>query len=292
MCLLITATSTVVAYCCCSPPAAACSCLLLLELLGCCMEFSYFSHSFMDEVGASSSNNTSTSSSHPTQYVGVVSSKRTSFGFIRSQLPTDTFFHKSACAELFDSLNPGDAVCFQLQAPNSSQPGKRVAASVTRSTQPPELEAVDPTQQYGRIMKLPSLSSAQAAGVLRSIPAAGQVQHLTFTPSDVVLAGQDAQELLPGQPVTFKVLTDKRKQLLVEAAGHSASPNAVHAYKRAVQVTPIPSGAMVSAAAIKSGFEQPLHRAACMQKCSQHLQDLHSWWCSVCHVAARLIFTA
>lgn len=195
------------------------------------MHFSYFSHSFMDEDLSISTSN------QPTQHLGVVSSKQKSFGFICSQLPTDTFFHKSACCDdLFDNLNVGDAVSFQLAAPDSSRPGKRVAASVTRSNQHPDLESVDQTQHYGRIMKL-SNPSQPLSGVLRYIPAAGKVQHLTFRATDVA---SPAEQLLPGQAVTFKVLTDTRQQLLAEAAGKSAaSPHAVHAFMRATRVAPI-----------------------------------------------------
>jgi cold shock CspA family protein len=218
-------------------------------------QFSYFSRSFMDAEldhnNSSCNHNSSSSSSQPTlscQYVGVVSSKQKSFGFICSQLSTETFFHKSSCADdLFDSLQPGDAVSFQLAEPDSSRPGKRVAASVTRSTHHPDLESVDQAEHYGRIMKL-SGPSQPLSGVLRFIPEEGKVQHLTFKAVDVA---ESAAELLPGQVVTFKMLTDKRQQLMLEASGRpTVSPHAVHAYKRATQMAPVPEAAMVSVAGV------------------------------------------
>ena len=223
--------------------------------------FSYFSRSFMDDGPISSSCNHSSSNEQQAmlscQYVGVVSSKQKSFGFICSQLPTETFFHKSACAkDLFDSLQPGDAVSFQLADPDSSRPGKRVAASVTRSTQHPDLESIDSKEHFGRIMKL-SGPSHPLSGVLRFIPFQGKVQHLTFKAADV--AGS-AAEILLGQVVTFKVLTDKRQQSMLEAPGKSAvSPHAVHAYKRATQVAPVSEAAMVSVAGVCG-------RDACIQQ--------------------------
>lgn len=204
----------------------------------------------MDDGPISSSCNHSSSNEQQAmlscQYVGVVSSKQKSFGFICSQLPTETFFHKSAC-DLFDSLQPGDAVSFQLAEPDSSRPGKRVAATVTRSTQQPDLELIDPTEHYGCIMKL-SGPSEPLSGVLRFIPVQGKVQHLTFKAADVAAS---AAELHPGQLVTFKVLTDNRQQLILEQSGGPIlSPHAVHAYKRATQMAPVPEAAMVSVAGV------------------------------------------
>lgn len=174
-------------------------------------------------------------------YVGVVSSKQKSFGFIHSQLPTDTFFHKSTCGrDVFDNLNVGDSVSFQLDE-QGSKPGKRVAAHVTLSSEEPQLESVDLTQLYGRVVR-PATATAQlhqVSGVLRYVSAPGKVQHLTFKATDV-LPGAAAAASPAGQAVSFKVLTDLRQQQLAEASGRVASPRAVHAYKRAAQVTPIP----------------------------------------------------
>jgi cold shock CspA family protein len=207
------------------------------------MAFSYFAHSFMDDLVAC----------RPT-YVGVVSSKQNSFGFIRSPLPTDTFFHKSVCGtHLFETLKVGDSVSFQLDE-QGSKPGKRAAAHVTRSTDEPQLELVDQTQHYGRIVR-PATAIAplhQGSGVLRYVPAPGKVQHLTFRASDV-LDRVSADELTADKAVSFKMLTDLRQQQLAEASGRMASPHAVHAYKRATQVTSILSEALVRLAGACAG---------------------------------------
>lgn len=175
----------------------------------------------------------------PTSIVGVVSSKQKSFGFIRSHLPTDTFFHESVCEQFFfESLKVGDAVSFQLDP--GSHPGKRVAAHVASSTQQPVLEHVEPTQLFGRMVKPPI---KPAAGVLRYVPRPGKVQHLTFTPSDVCPGGMD---LVAGQPVRFKLLTDERQKRSLDTSGASSSQHAVHAYMRATDVTPIQQEEMVS----------------------------------------------
>lgn len=183
----------------------------------------------------------------PALYLGVVSSKQKSFGFIRSQLPADTFFHKFSCADdLFDSLKVGDAVSFQLEPP-SSKPGKRVAASVSRSSQQPVLETVDPTIQYGRVVRPTATSQTHSkSGILRYIPASGKVQHLTYQSADMAV-GVSAEQLQAGHIVSFKVLTDVRQQQLLEASGKSNSPHAVHAYQRATHVTPVPPQSMVRA---------------------------------------------
>jgi cold shock CspA family protein len=199
------------------------------------MAFSYFSHSFMDDLVAC----------RPT-YAGVVSSKQKSFGFIRSQLPSETFFHKSVCeAHVFDTLRVGDSVCFQLEE-QGSKPGKRVAAQVTCSTDEPPLELVDQTQHYGRVVR-PARAISQfhrVSGVLRYVPAPGKVQHLTFQAINVS-DRVSAEALIAGQAVSFTVMTDLRQQHLAEAQGRAASPHAVHAYKQATQVAPIPVQALV-----------------------------------------------
>jgi cold shock CspA family protein len=224
----------------------------------------------------------------PTSIVGVVSSKQKSFGFIRSHLPTDTFFHKSACEQyLFESLKVGDAVSFQLDT--ASQPGKRVAAHVTSSDQQPLLERVDPTELYGRVVKTPD---NPAAGILRYVLRPGKVQHLTFTPSDVCASGTDLEA---GQPVRFKLLTDERQKQSVAASGASSSQHAVHAYMRATDVTPIRQDDMVSiwqlsqpsqdcrASSRQQGqFETSSHACLLLESCvaAMHLQDIHVASCS------------
>lgn len=201
------------------------------------MAFSYFSHSFMDNLVTS----------QPTTYVGTISSKQKSFGFIRSELPTDTFFHKSVCGPvLFDELEVGDAVSFQLDH-TDSKPGKRVASWVARSTQQPVLEHVGETLHYGRVVKLPAATSS-CSGVLRFIPAVGKVQHLTFLQGDVS-AGTAEACLQLGQPVAFRVLTDQRQQQRHERNVRASSPHAVHAYTRAVQVTALSPAEVVSSSA-------------------------------------------
>jgi hypothetical protein len=134
-------------------------------------------------------------------------------------------------------LEVGEAVSFQLDP--GSQPGKRVAAQVARSTEQPVLEHVDPTQLFGHVVKPPSTS---AAGILRYVPGPGKVQHLTFKHSGVCSVAAD---LVAGQPVRFKLLTDERRKLSAKAAGASASQHAVHAYLRATDVAPISQEDMV-----------------------------------------------
>lgn len=186
------------------------------------------------------------SSQQQQTFVGVISSKQKSFGFLRSpDWPTDTFFHKAACADgLFESLNPGDAVSFQLDTA-SSKPGKRVAACVTRSTQQPQLEVLDPTPRYGLVMKPAAVSQPHPQpGVLRYAPVLGKVQHLTFRHTDVITDGASAAaaaaELAAGQTVRFKVLTDRRAQQVAEASRMAGSSWAVLAYQRATQVIAVP----------------------------------------------------
>lgn len=197
--------------------------------------FSYFSHSFMEDLVA-----------HQPTYVGVISSMHKTFGFIRALHATDCFFHQSVCGVLlFDQLKVGDAVSFQLDA-QDSKPGKRVASYVARSAQQPVLEHIDHKQQYGRLVRAPGGSATRAAGVLRYSPGPGQVQHLTFRLSDVLEGVSCAQALVPGQPIAFKVLTDQRQQLLLEASGRLANAHVFHAYKRATEVCLVPPDQLVS----------------------------------------------
>lgn len=235
--------------------------------------FSYFSHSFMDDLLASSQQQQT--------FLGVVSSKQKSFGFLRCpDWPTDTFFHKVICADgLFESLNPGDAVSFQLDTA-SSKPGKRVAASVTRSTQQPQLEVLDPTPRYGLVMKPAAVSQPHPQpGVLRYAPAPGKVHHLTFRHTDVITDGASAAaaaaEPAAGQAVRFKVLTDRRAQQVAEASHMAGSSRAVLAYQRATQVMPIPP-------------HEKVRHSPCMQS------DALLWQCSMgppqfcsCHVSQQ-----
>jgi len=183
--------------------------------------------------------------SQPATYVGTISSKHKSFGFIRSaEVPTDTFFHKSACGPVsFDELAVGDAVSFQLEH-TDSKPGKRAASWIARSTEEPMLEHVGETLHYGRVVKLPAAASS-CSGVLRFIPAVGKVQHLTFLQGDVS-AGTAEARLQLGQPVAFRVLTDQRQQRRHEGNVRASSSHAVHAYTRAVQVAPLSPAEVVS----------------------------------------------
>jgi cold shock CspA family protein len=226
--------------------------------------FSYFSHSFMDDLLASSQQQ-----QQQQTYIGVVSSKQKTFGFLRSpDWPTDTFFHQSACADgLFEILKPGDAVSFQLDTANS-KPGKRVPASVTRSTWQPKLEVLDPTPRYGLVMKPAAASQPHPQpGVLRYAPLPGKVQHLTFRHTDVTggevsaaaaAAAATAAELAVGQAVCFRVLTDKRAQQVAEASPMAGSARAVLAYQRATQVTPIPPQEKVRHGSYMAGPSQIL----------------------------------
>jgi cold shock CspA family protein len=206
------------------------------------MAFSYFSHAFMDD------------SNSQAWELGVISSKHKSFGFIRSTLPTDTFFHSSACGQtLFDALQVGDSVCFQLDS-SGSKPGKRVAACVTRSSQRPALQQLQPQLCYGYLVKLPDPARTDPCGLMRYIAGPRQVQHLTFTAADLsphtamaaAAPAAPAATATPGQPVSFKVLTDTRQQQLAQAAGAQPSPHAVHAYTRAAHVTPLTEAQVVS----------------------------------------------
>lgn len=190
--------------------------------------------------------------------LGVITQIRASHGFIRCQLPTDVFFHRSAAPDgTFEALRAGDAVEFGLAEQGQAGAGggrpqahKRAAAWVRPTDRQPGLVVLEPQQLYGRVVLPPQRLPRPSAGVLRYLgPTPADVRTATFGAEDVV-AGSAAPAappapLTPQCPVAFRLLVDRRAQQLAHA-GRTVSKHALQSYTRAAQVTPLDAGAVVS----------------------------------------------
>jgi cold shock CspA family protein len=135
----------------------------------------------------------------------------------------------------------GDAVKFSVE---QQLGGKKAAVAVCKAEQSaPDLCSVAATPHVG-LVATDTAASMQSSGYLRYMDQQGSVQHLTFSTQDLC-AGVDA--VARGQQVQFHVMTDHRKQQLLQqrakdvAAGGAAANSSKHAFMRATQLRPLSS---------------------------------------------------
>eukprot|EP00882_Tetradesmus_deserticola_P009649 GHRQ01010187.1.p1 GENE.GHRQ01010187.1~~GHRQ01010187.1.p1 ORF type:complete len:228 (+),score=55.43 GHRQ01010187.1:350-1033(+) len=173
------------------------------------------------------------------RYLGTVSAKRKTFGFIRAVgFPLDVFFHSGSCTD-FGGLAVGDAVEFAVE----QQPGSKTAAvAVCRANSAaPDLQSLEPTQYVG-LVATDTAAGKQGSGYLRYMDQQGSVQHITF-PVQQLAAG--VTSVARGQLVYFHVMTDRRQLRLQQAKqagpGSSTATSSKHAFTRATQLRPLTS---------------------------------------------------